>query len=373
VALQKISFPYRAVTHLNLLHVIAESGAWEKYGLDVKYDFQVAKGDAHRLVGSGEVEFVSGNHLSSYAKRTEGDKWVYLGQTLNCVMPKLVVKPDSGIKKLSDLKGKKVGTVGSHPGHNDWLLLRQRGLDVDRDDFEFVKVVKGAVTEELAREINSAAGKKKVRSKPLWTWVRDGDVDAALLLAPAHLFAEAAGLEIIDVEPLPMIWYTTISTSLPFAEKNPDLVERFLKGIIEGIHFFKTRPEESIEIIKRKYDKEGPLNEGQARYIHQELAPLLESKLYPSMLAISNVYQEAIREEARAAKTQPLSLWDMHQIRQIDDSGFIAGLYEGNRASDLRKRHNPDFVEEQEALRGAAVAAMKACGHMVGQDCECED
>ena len=68
----------------------------------------------------------------------------------------------------------------------------------------------------------------------------------------------------IDIEPLPMIWYTTISSSLPFVEKHPDIVERFLKGIIEGIHFFKTQPEQSIEIIQRRYTKEGQLNHAQA-------------------------------------------------------------------------------------------------------------
>ena len=29
----KIAFPYRAATHLNLLHVIAESGAWARQAL----------------------------------------------------------------------------------------------------------------------------------------------------------------------------------------------------------------------------------------------------------------------------------------------------------------------------------------------------
>ena len=76
------------------------------------------------------------------------------------------------------------------------------------------------------------------------TGVRDGVVDAALLGPPASLFAKAAGLKVIDVEPLPMIQFTTVSSSLGFVEKHPDIVERFLKGLIEGIHFFKTKPEE---------------------------------------------------------------------------------------------------------------------------------
>src|SRR6478672_1435818 len=37
-AMDKIAFPYRSSSHLVLLHVVAESGAWEKHGLSVDYD-----------------------------------------------------------------------------------------------------------------------------------------------------------------------------------------------------------------------------------------------------------------------------------------------------------------------------------------------
>src|SRR5581483_8404390 len=132
--MDKVSFPYRASTHLSFLHVVGESGAWARHGLDVDYNWQISKQEAHRAVAKGEVEFVGGNHISTYGHRARGDKWVYLGQSLNLVHSKLVVRPDSGIDSLADLRGKKVGTRGSHPGLNDWLLLKQRGLDVDRDE-----------------------------------------------------------------------------------------------------------------------------------------------------------------------------------------------------------------------------------------------
>ena len=333
--IDKISFPYRASTHLNLLHVISESGSWAKHGLDVNYDFQISKTDAHRLVASGEVEFVGGNHISTYGHRARGDKWVYIGQTLNSVDPKLVVRPDSGINGIADLHGKRIGTRGHHPGLNDWLLLKQRGLDVDRDDIELVRELPDTVSSEAAEQLEGAAAEaaKTKKRSPVWQWVRDGKVDAALLMAPSHLFAADAGLKVIDIEPLPMIWYTTISSSLPFVEKNPDIVERFLKGIIEGIHFFKTEREKSIDIIERRYTKEGQLNRAQATWIYQNLAPKLEAKLYPSMTAIANVYEEAKRQDADAKKINPLALWDMHHVRKIDDTGFIDNLYAASRGN----------------------------------------
>jgi ABC-type nitrate/sulfonate/bicarbonate transport system substrate-binding protein len=373
--MDKVSFPYRASTHLTLLHVISESGSWAKQGLDVNYDFQITKGDAHRAVANGEVEFVGGNHISTYAHRARGDQWVYLGQTLNKVTPKLVVRPDSGINGIADLRGKKVGTRGMHPGLNDWLLLKQRGLDVDRDDIELLNKIAGLESAEAAEQIEGPKGEAESRRKraAVWHWVRDGHVDAALLLAPSHLFAADAGLKVIDIEPLPMIWYTTISSSLPFVEKNPDIVERFLKGIIEGIHFFKKQPAQSIEIIKRKYTKEGQLNDAQATWIWQNLAPLLEPKLYPTMAAIANVYEEAKRADKDAMKINPMALWDLHHIRRLDDSGFVDALY-GTSKGDARAASNendPEFRHEREKKQAQVIAAVKACGHLESEHCDC--
>ena len=36
--MDEVAFPYRSSSHLVLLHVISESGAWQKQGLDVDYD-----------------------------------------------------------------------------------------------------------------------------------------------------------------------------------------------------------------------------------------------------------------------------------------------------------------------------------------------
>ena len=367
MALQKRQFPYRASSPLALLHVIAESGAWEKHGLDVEYNKQISSTEAHRAVPAGDVEFVGGNHVSTYAHRARGDSWVYLGQTLNTVHSKLVVRPDSGINGIRDLREKVVGTRGSHPGLNDWLLLKQRGQDVDRGDIQLVNQLTHKKGQMDAEEYSDKNAKKP---DPLWMLVKDGRIDAALLTAPAHLFAEAAGLKVIDVDPLPMIWFTTVSTSLEFAQKNPDLVNRFLKGLIEGIHFFKTQPERAIKIIEDKYVREGKLNHAMATYTWQTLAPVLEPKLYPSMAAISNVYEEAKRQDKDAEKINPLELWDMQYLREIDDTGFIDNLYGQHRHAHPHK-HDPDEVADKKKKQEEIIAAVKACGHLETEECDC--
>jgi ABC-type nitrate/sulfonate/bicarbonate transport system substrate-binding protein len=373
MALDKVSFPYRSSSHLVFLHVVAESGSWAKHDLDVNYNFPIMKNDAHRMVASGEVEFVGGNHISTYGHRARGDDWVYLGQTVNCIQTKLCVKPDSGINGVDDLRGKRVGTRGNHPGLNDWLFLKQRGLDVDRDDYELVKEVDGEMSSEAQPEDGSVRepAKKKKRA-PVWQWVRDGKVDAALLTPPSSLFAEAAGLKLIDIEPLPMIWFTTISSSLRFVRSHPNLVERFLKGIVEGVHFFKTEWEKSIRIIQERYANEGQMNYEQAAFCWQNTAAMLEPRLYPSMQAILNVYEEAKRSDKDAIKVNPMALWDLHHVRRIDDSGFIDQLYGSNSGRDRTHAHDPDYATEKAAEQHRIIDAVKACGHLESEHCECD-
>jgi ABC-type nitrate/sulfonate/bicarbonate transport system substrate-binding protein len=321
--MDRIHFPYRSNVHLPLLHVIAESGSWERHGLDVIYDVKITSSDAHRDVPTGDIEFVGGNHVSTYGHRARGDSWVYLGQTVNLLRHKLIVRPDSGITKLADLKKKTVGSVGKHPGLNVWLYLKQHGLDADRDEVGLVK------PDQIMRN-----GKPLTEGPDggnvLVDMVQNRDCDAALVWSPASDFAVRAGLSVIDIDPMPMIWFTTISSSMGFVEKHPELVERFIKGLLEGVAFFKTQPEKAIKIIQERYDAEGSLDLELARKLHADIEAMIEPRLFPSLDAISNVYQEAIRQDKDAAKVNPMELWDLHALRRIDDSGFIDQLYKGS-------------------------------------------
>jgi len=321
-AVDHLNFPYRSASHLALLHVIAESGAWEKYGLDVDYDRKIGRSDAHSAVTNGDIEFVGGNHVSTYGHRARGNDWVYLGQTMNLVHGRqLVVRADSGIDSVADLKHKTVATLGAHPGLNDWLYLKQHGLDVDRDE---VALVNAAV---LRGEVNAPADSVGEYEGELWHAVRDRKADATFISQPGTFFAAEAGLKTIDIEPMPMIFFTTVSTSTRFAYSHPDIVERFLKGIIEGIHFFKTQPERAIRTLQERYNREGPLDEKKARALHATLAAAFEPKLYPALPALTNVYQEAVRLDKDALKISPIELWDLHFLRALDDRGFMRDLY----------------------------------------------
>ena len=306
--MDKIHFPYRSDGHLRLLHVIAESGSWEKHGLDVEYDYYISADDAHKAVANGTVEFVGGNHLSTYAARTRGDKWIYLGQTVDRVNFALVVKPESPVSGVADLKRKVVAhRGGGHPGLNVYLFFKQHGLDVDKEEINLTVIKKQAEVFEA---------------------VRKGTVDAAIVTPPVDVFARREGFKVIPLDPLPMVEFTTLSSGLPFVETHPDIVERFLKGVIEGIAFFKNNRQESIGIIQERHTAHGDLDLEAATILYDELDRRLPRKPYANMQAIQNAYQIGVRQDKAAEKVNPMELWNFHYLRRIDDSGFIDKLYE---------------------------------------------
>jgi ABC-type nitrate/sulfonate/bicarbonate transport system substrate-binding protein len=298
--MDKIKFPYRSARHLALLHIVAESGGWKKQGLDVEYDFYVDPEEAHRLLKKGEVQFIGGNHITPYIKRASGDDWIYVGQTVNHIAQVIVVNNDSKIKKLEDLRGKTLGAKGSGGPHiwlNAWLTLKKNGLE---DTVKIERVF------------------KKGR---VWNGVRAGDYEAAIVGRPDDLVARRDGMRTIALPLLPMIVFTTVSTTGRFVRDNGELIKRFLKGLGSGIRFFKANKKRSMEILSSTLPKErGGGDKELIEHYYRDLYETLTETLYPTMDAIYNVYAEACRYNAAAKKVNPLELWDLHFLRQLRDA-----------------------------------------------------
>ncbi|MCH8055886.1 MAG: hypothetical protein IH857_07025 [Deltaproteobacteria bacterium] len=56
------------------------------------------------------------------------------------------------------------------------------------------------------------------------------------------------------------------------------------------------------------------------------IAEGLKVKPYPSLEAIANTYEIATLEYPAAKGLNPLTLWDLHWVKEFDDEGFIDNL-----------------------------------------------
>ena len=300
---------YRSNSHAPLWLVADKSGVWGKNGLDVDTSPQLVREKAVEALRNGHVDLISGNHHNLYVRNAKGEDFVHLAQaTNNWTENKLVV--NKAIRSVQELRGKKIvaDKLNSHAGLNIWLFLKQEGLDVDRGDVELVEL--------------------RGSSEERWKRVVAGEFDATFVTLPHDARAAKAGAHVMDVRAIPMVRGVTLTTTTRFVQQHEEEVQLLVRGFVDAIHFFLTRKDETLEILK---ENASPIlhleSDDEVARRYDEWAGSLERKPYPDIDAIANVFQLAVRRDPEIAGYNPLALWDIHYVRALDDSGYIDRLY----------------------------------------------
>jgi len=241
-----------------------------------------------------------------------GEPFVHIAQTNNLWKENwLVARP--GIRGLQDLKGKRIAMddFHSHTGLNVWRFLQLNGLEEGRD----VTLVNG-----------ERKGLDRVRK------VMSGEYDATFVRAIEQLRSRAIGANVIELaSSMPMIEGVTVTTTTTYVNSHQEEVRGLLLALVDAIHFFKTRRKDTIRILKEKCADVVKLeSDEEMSLFYDNTEKSLEPKPYPTLEAIENVFALAVREKPEIRDFNPLALWDLHYVRQIDDSGYIDKLYAAN-------------------------------------------
>lgn len=311
MANRKLRIIYRSNSHAPLWLVADRSGSWQKNNLDVDTSPQLVREKAVEALKNGHVDLISGNHHNLYVRNAKnGEDFVHLAQaTNNWTENRLVVNRE--IQSVQDLKGKKIAAdkLTSHAGLNIWLFLKQEGLDADRGDIELVEL--------------------RGSSEDRWRRVVNGEFAGTFVTIPHDARAAAAGAHVIVVRAIPMIRGVTLTTTMGFVKRHEAEIRSLTRGFVDAIHFFITRKQETLEILR---EHAAPIlklqSDGEVEKLYDEWAQSLERKPYPSPAAIANVFQLAVRRNPEIAGFNPLALWDTHFVCELDDSGYIDRLYQ---------------------------------------------
>jgi len=113
-----------------------------------------------------------------------------------------------------------------------------------------------------------------------------------------------------------------------FVQKHEQEIRRLIRGFVEAIQFFITHKQHSLDILKQFVTPILSLkSDEEVEALYQEWTQSLERKPSPSIEAIANVFQLALRRNLEIASFNPLALWNTHYVRELDDSGYIDKLY----------------------------------------------
>jgi ABC-type nitrate/sulfonate/bicarbonate transport system substrate-binding protein len=100
---------------------------------------------------------------------------------------------------------------------------------------------------------------------------------------------------------------------------------KFLRGYVEGVHYYKTHPEESVRIVAAhlKTNDLDMLRQGWKVFTER----LIPMKPYSSIKDIQLIIQEMATQNPAAKNALPERFIDSSLMEEIDRSGFIDRLY----------------------------------------------
>jgi hypothetical protein len=207
---------------------------------------------------------------------------------------------------LEELRGKAMAVRDLGRPHTITLWLRKMGLEKD---------VKTIIVKD-----------KEIGRWKQWKKVSSGEC-AACFIAPIYLpDALAAGLKAFPVQEIEIVSNFAQACLSSFAARNPALMKSYMKAVVHAIALLTYRPDEAMEIIAQEPMRLMKIADlGELRRQVDAIAEMLQIKPYPTAGAIMNTNEIAAHEYGSAVEN-PLTLWDLHWLKELDDGGFIDDL-----------------------------------------------
>jgi ABC-type nitrate/sulfonate/bicarbonate transport system substrate-binding protein len=121
--------------------------------------------------------------------------------------------------------------------------------------------------------------------------------------------------------------HTGAVTTRKYIREHTDTVRRYVRAHVEAVHKMWTDKESSIKALARfmgsGIDRE-TLERTREDVMTEALYP---KKQYPSLEGIKTVMDDIAERDPRAKNFKPEQFVDFTFIRELDQSGFIDGLY----------------------------------------------
>ena len=289
----------------SLIWVAKEAGVFERHGLDVDLLFIPSSTTVTQALIAGDVPIVIMSGGTAISAALIGQDLVMVGSTKSDPAQAFLVASKE-ITQPSQLRGKKLG-VSRIGASSDFLLrylLKRVGLVPDKD----VAIVQ--------------VGSSPVRMAAL----ARGAIDATALNFEEMLFAKKMGFNLLlDVSKLGIeALNSDMVTSRRFIRDSRETVRRFVKGMVDGVHFYRNNKKFSMEVISR-YTKSRDMEKIEQGYDFN--ANIYLKKPYPTVKGIQLALEEFGERNPAAKSARPEQFVDASFVRELDESGYIDGLY----------------------------------------------
>jgi NitT/TauT family transport system substrate-binding protein len=306
---QAINVAYSSVAGTETaLWVAKEAGLFEKYGLDVSLKRLAGSSLVVQAMVGKEISIAQVGGTAVVDARLAGADLVYLASAIDTMVASIYSLP--AITKIEELKGQKIGVTrfGAITDFFARYALKSRGLVADRD----VGIVQ---TNDLPNTLSL---------------LKVGAIQAGVVVAPVTLQARKLGFrELVDM--------TKIGGAFPFngivamrddvkSKENHETLRRFLKAYVEGISVSLKNRELTLKVIGQ-YTRTTETDMLEETYDVNVAKAFLKAP-YPSVDGFKTILDfVAETRDPKAKNIDARTIIDPSFIKELDESGFIKGLY----------------------------------------------
>jgi len=217
----------------------------------------------------------------------------------------LVVRQN--VQSTEEFRGKKIAVRSHGQPYAVTLWLRMLGLERD---------VETVIVHD-----------KDIGRWGQWKKVVGGEC-IATFMSPLYLpEAINAGLKTLPVPEIPIVGHFAQACLSAFARQHDDLMRAYVKALLHALTWLSARPADALAALSAHLKSAMQLDhDAELKRRFDSVVTGLKIRPYPSPQAIANTYEIAAIEYPDAQGLNPLALWDLHWVKDLDDGGFIDEL-----------------------------------------------
>ncbi len=286
-----------------VLWIAREAGLFEKNGLRVEVAYIRSGSTMAQTLVSGEIQMSQMGGPAMVAAGVAGMDVTFVAVALNTT-PIVIM---GTVAKTEELKGKAVGITrfGSNTDISARFAIRKAGLQPEKD----VALV----------QLEDYPG--------IMGGIASGRIAAGALADPFTDAAKKMGYkEIADIAAMGLEFpFVGIAAKKSYIKDNADTVQRFVRAYTEAIALYKTNRELAMKVTS-KYT--GIKDQGTLASTVDFYAPKLQRVPNATVGGLKFVLEQVGVRDPRAKNYAPETFMDMRFVKQLEDSGFIKGLYQ---------------------------------------------
>ncbi len=295
----KIGYSGVGIAH-DLLKIMGNKLIFEKHGLNAQSIYIGSGSLMNQAVVAGSIQFTTSDLPSQIQSALAGIDFKIISVTIDRLDGAIMAR--KGIRSPQELKGKKIAIsrFGSVSDIVTRMVLRHWG--VDPKDVVLMQV--GNTPTRIAAILSGQVDGGLINPT---------DVDRMAASGCCVLLADLSALDI------PYARFGVAGLASYF-KANSDTAARVLQAFTEGIHYYKTHPEDGMAALRSRGG-----DPQTAREIYQKIADSYRARPDPDLVSIKGVL-ESLPDE-RAKKIRPESLIDAVPWERVAKSGLVERLY----------------------------------------------